>query len=166
MLFLVFAYGHMGCLIQQDVRCLQHRIGEEGNARAFAVLAGFIFELCHAIQPAHAGRSVQQPLQFGMSRYLSLIEQDRFIDVEAAGNQRSGHFPGVRGQLCRIMRHRQGVQIREEIERFHFILHLYPIADGTQIIAEMKISRWLDAGNDTHILKPLLLRDCYDVAGD
>ena len=58
------------------------------------------------------------------------------------------------------------MQIRKEIERFHFVLHFHPVADGAQIIAEMQISRRLDAGNNAHNLKPLLLRDRCAEADD
>ena len=150
MLLLVFTHRHVRRLIQQHVGGLQNGIGKQRNARAFAVLAGLVLELGHPVEPTHPRRARQQPLQLRMGRNARLIEQDCLIGIQPAGEQRGCHLAGVCGQLLGHMRHRNGMQIREEIQAFHFILHLHPVADRAQIIAEMKVASWLNTRNDAH----------------
>jgi len=94
-------------------------------------------------------------LQFGVGWNLGLVEQDRLVRIDPAGHQRGSHFKGILAQFGRNVRHRNGVQVGQEVEALatagcHFVLHLHPIADRPQVIAEVKVARRLDAGNDTH----------------
>jgi hypothetical protein len=66
-------------LIDQHVGSLKHGIGEKRDRLAIAVLARLVLPLGHAVQPAHAGRAIEQPLQFGMGGHLRLVEQGRFV---------------------------------------------------------------------------------------
>ena len=150
MLFLVIADGHMGGIVQQHIGGLQHGIGEQRDAGAFAVLAGLVLELRHPVQPAHARGAVQQPLQLGMGGHTGLVEQGRLVRIDARCDQRGGHFARTGAQGRRIMRHGYGVQIGQEEQAFAFILHLHPVDDRAEIIAEMEIAGGLDAGDDAH----------------
>ena len=157
MLFLVFAHGHMSRLIQQYVCSLQDGVCEQSDAGAFAILARFILELSHPVQPPHARSAGEQPLKLGMGGHLRLIEQDRLVGIKTARKQRSGHFARICSQFAWHVRHRNGVQVSQKIQALHLVLHFDPVADCPQIIAQMKIASWLNARNDAHV--------CYSLMG-
>ncbi|GCL81956.1 hypothetical protein ExPCM15_00397 [Escherichia coli] len=60
-LFLVFTHRHQISLIQQDVRCHQHRIVKQTSVDVLGITRRFIFKLCHAAQFAEVGIAVQCP---------------------------------------------------------------------------------------------------------
>jgi hypothetical protein len=152
MLFLVFPHGNMRCLIEEHVCRLQDGIGKEANAHAFAVLARFIFELRHPVEPADARGAEKQPSKFCMRWHTRLIEQNGPVRVDAACDQRGRHLPRVVRKVFRLVVDSDRVKIGQKVELVAviFILHPHPVADGAQIIAEMEIACRLDAGNDAH----------------
>ena len=60
-LFLVFTHRYQICLIQQDVRCHQHRIVKQTSVDVLGITRRFIFKLRHAAQFAEVGIAVQCP---------------------------------------------------------------------------------------------------------
>ena len=83
MLLLVLADRNVGGLVKQDVRGLQHGIGEQTDRRAFAVLARLLLELRHSVEPADARGALQQPSQLRVRRDRALrgtgsTSRDRF----------------------------------------------------------------------------------------
>ena len=87
-----------------------------------------------------------------MGGYACLIEQDRFFRIDPGSNQRRDHFATVGRQFNRIIVDGDGVKIGQEKQALALILHLHPVLDRAQIIAEMEISRWLDARYRPHII--------------
>src|SRR3546814_4342872 len=71
MLLLILSHRHMRGLVGKDIGRLQHRIGVKAKRRAFAVLARFLLELRHAVQPAEPGGAVEQPGKLGMGGHRS-----------------------------------------------------------------------------------------------
>jgi hypothetical protein len=68
MLLLVLADGDVGRAINQHVGRLQHRVGEQADARALAVLARLVLELGHAIEPTHPRGALEDPGELGVCR--------------------------------------------------------------------------------------------------
>ena len=98
-------------------------------------------------------------MQLGVLGHLRLIEQDRTLGVDTAGQQGGGHLAGVVGQLCGHMRLADGVEIGEEIEALTaggrgVVLHGDPVADGAEVVAEVEVAGGLDAGDDAHWCGP------------
>ena len=87
-----------------------------------------------------------------MGGHARLVEQDRTVSINSARDQRRRHFARVRGEIGRLIIHGDRMEIGEEIEVFavNAVLHRNPIADRAEIIAEVEISRWLNAGDDAH----------------
>ena len=87
-----------------------------------------------------------------MAGHTSLVEQDRTVGINPARDQRRRHFTRVRGELGRFIIHGDRMEIGEELKSFavNAVLHRHPIADRAEIIAEVEISRWLNAGDDAH----------------
>ncbi len=152
MLLLVFAHRHMGRLVEQHVRRLEHGIGVERDRGALAILARFVLELGHAVEPADPCRAVEQPGELAMRGHVALAEQGRFGRIDPGRDQSGGHFADPAAQACRFLVEADRVEIGEEEEAFALalILHPHPVADRAQIIAEVEVARRLDAGDDAH----------------
>ena len=152
MLLLVLADGDVGRLIGEHVRGLEHRVGEQADARAFAVLAGLVLPLRHAVEPAHPRSAGEQPFELGMRGDARLVEQRRAVGVDARGNERGGHLDRVAGEHGGLDRDGDRVQVGEEeqtvIARLHAVLHRDPLLDRAQIVAEVEVAGGLDAGDD------------------
>ena len=114
MLLLVLADRDVGRLVEQDVGGLQDRVGVEADADALAVLARFLLELGHPVEPAHPRRAGEQPGHFGMGGDARLVEQQRLVGIDAAGDQGGGHAVDVGAQLGRVVVDGDRVQIGEE----------------------------------------------------
>ncbi len=160
-LLLVLAHRHVGRLVEQDVGGLEHGVGEQRDRGALAVLAGLVLELRHAVQPAHPGRAVQQPLQLGMGGNLGLVEQDRASRIDPAGDQGGDHLARVGGEVRGHVGHGDRVEVGQEEQAFvagggRLVLHAHPVADRAQVVAEVQVAGRLDAGDDAHVLDP-----CY-----
>ena len=76
MLLLIFAHGHMGGVIDQNIRCHQSRIAKKTQRGILTVFTRFIFPLRHALHPAHARDTIENPAQLRMFWNLTLIEKD------------------------------------------------------------------------------------------
>ena len=152
MLLLVLADRHVGGAVEQDVGRLQHRIGEQPDRRALAVLAGLVLELGHPVEPAHPRGALQHPGELRVGRDGALPEQHRFRRVDAAGDQRRGHLADVGAQLLGIDVDGQRVEVGEEEQALRLVLHPHPAQDRAEQIAEVEVAGRLDSGNDPHAL--------------
>ena len=86
---------------------------------------------------------------------LRLIEQDRAFRIDPAGDERGNHFARARGQFRGDVRLADRVEIGKEEQalapaRSHFVLQPDPVADRAEIIAEVEVTRGLDARDDAH----------------
>ncbi len=148
-LFLVFADGHVGAFVQQDVGGHQVRVGIEADGGVFLVLAGLFLELGHAVEPPQAGHAIEDPGQLRVAGHLALVEDDVALGVDAGGQHRGGDVPGVGFQLFRVLPDGDGVQVDDAEQAFVIVLQPHPVANGAQVIAEMQITRRLHAGKNT-----------------
>ncbi len=139
MLLLVLAHRNVRGLVEQHVGGLEHGVGEQRDRLPLAVLAGLVLPLRHTIEPTHPRRAVEQPLQLGMGGHLGLVEQDRPGGIDPAGGERGGHLERSPAQLRRVVRHGDGVHVREEeqgaLTHAQGVLHPHPVADCTEIVA-------------------------------
>ena len=72
-----------------------------------------------------------------MARHLALVEHDVPGGINARGDERRGHLAGVAGELVRVLKHGDGVQIDDAIEAIMLGLQRHELGDGAEIIAEM-----------------------------
>ena len=149
MLLLIVADRHMRRAIDQNVGGHQHRIVEQADRSVFAILAGLVLELRHAVQPADARHAVQHPGEFGVFRHLALVEDDVLLRIDAAGDEGGGDFAGVVAQLDRILRHSDRVQIDDAIDALMRVLQGDEFGDRAEIIPQMQIAGRLHTGEDT-----------------
>jgi hypothetical protein len=146
---------HMRRLIQQHVGGLQHRVGEQRDRDAVAVLAALVLELGHPAEPAHPRGAAEQPLQLGIGRNHGLVVDHRLVRIDPAGDERRDHLAGVGTELGGDVRLAQRVKIGKEVEAFpaargNLILHCHPVADRAEVVAKVEAAGGLDAGDDTH----------------
>ena len=148
-LLLVLTDRHVCRLVDQDVGRHQVWIDVQARTRGIAVLAGLVLELGHAVQPAEAGDAVEDPGEFRVRRHMALHEQGRARRIDARRDIAGRDFAGGAGQLRRFDAIcGDGVEIHHAEEALIVLLHPDPIADRTEIVAEMEISGRLDAGQD------------------
>ena len=81
MLALVLADRHHVDVVEQDVRGLQHGIGEEAHGDE-VLLLGLVLELRHAAQLAVARRARQQPGALRMIRVVALHEERAALGID------------------------------------------------------------------------------------
>ena len=150
MLLLVVADRHVGRLVEQDVGGLQHRIGEQADARALAVLARLLLELGHAVEPAHARGAAEDPGQLGVRRHRAWANRIDLsgsipLAISAAAISRT-----LERSCSGIDVDRQRVEVGEEEQALGLVLHPHPAQDRAEQIAEVEVAGRLDAGNDAH----------------
>ena len=138
MLLLVFADRHVRGFVEQNVRRLQHRIIEQTHGRTLCILASLVFELGHALQPAHARDAIQQPSKLGVLAYGGLNEDGRALGINAGGDVRGGDFTTAAGEIFRIGASRDRMQIDDAINALVLILQAHKLLQGAEIIAEMQ----------------------------
>ena len=147
MLLLVGAHRHELGLVEQDVRRLQHRIGEQADARAIGFLPlRLVLELRHARGLAEAGDAAEDPGELRVLGDVALDEQGAAPRLEARGEELRDREARAPAQLRGVLVHRDGVQIDHTVERVVVALQRDPLAHRAEIVAEVKrISGRLDA---------------------
>ena len=77
------------------------------------------------------------------------LDEQRIIDrAHACGNHAGGHFTGGAYEFSRILPNRDGVHVDNAKQALVILLQRHPVANGAQIIAEVKIARGLNARQD------------------
>ena len=169
MLFLILAHRHMRGVIQQNIGGHQRRISIQAERLLFRIRPRLFLELGHPVHPAQPGDAVENPAQFGMRRYLGLVEQDGFIWVNSGGQKPCGHLSGRRAQIGGVLPYGDGMHVNDAIDRLKCrALHAHEPLDCAQIIAQRQTARRLDAGKDTggkfcvaHVAVSLENRTCF-----
>ena len=68
--------------------------------------------------------------------------------VNTGGEEQSGDFPYLGPQFFGLLVDRDGVQIDDAEDAFVVVLNLYPVPEGTEIIADMEVAGRLNARQD------------------
>ena len=98
-------------------------------------------------QPIRATQlKIQRKLHVRAHRRLQ--EQDVLPRIDAAGQQDRRHLARLPRQLLRVLPLGDRVQVDHAIEALVFVLQRHPVADGAEIVAEMRDAGRLDAGED------------------
>src|SRR6516164_1523377 len=158
MLLLVFADRDMGGAINQDVGGHQCRIGIEADRSILTVLAGFLLELGHAVEPAEPRHAIEYPSEFGVLGDLALVEYDISFRIDPAGQKGGGDLADRPRQFAGVLPYRNGVQIDDAINAVETVLQLDEALNRAEIIAEMKVAGRLHAGEnqllELHLQRP------------
>src|SRR5690606_37504450 len=145
MLFLIVANRYMRGAVDENVGRHQARIGKQAERGVLAVPARLVLELRHAVHPADAGDAIEDPGQFRMLWHRALIEDDMLHWVDARGNEGCGDGTGLIAQVVMHKLRRDGMQVDDAVDAIVVFLKSDKLADGAEIIAEVKIAGRLNA---------------------
>ncbi len=89
MLALILADRHSVGPVEEDVRCLEHRVREQRDAEA-VLLRGLLPVLGHPAQVAVRRHALEHPCESRVLGHVALDEQRRHVRVEPARNEQRG----------------------------------------------------------------------------
>ena len=82
---------------------------------------------------------------------MALNKQRILLGIQAAGNILGQLLQGTPAQVCGILPHSNGMQIRHKVETVKLICPLSPILHSAQIRAQGQITGGLDAGEHSFL---------------
>ena len=123
----------------------------------------FILKLGHARKLAEHGVAVQNPGQLRVGGNMPLYKKQALLGVDAAGNILGQHFQRLAAQRGRVLPHGDGVQVHHAEDAVVFLLHLHPVADGPQVVAQRQLARGLHAAEYDFFMGGCLLRRLYHI---
>ena len=146
---LVLADRHVLGLVEQDVGGLQHGIVEDADVDAVGVLLGLVLELRHALEVAEPRDAVEHPRELGVLGHHRLQEQQRPLGVDAEREQVDDHLVDPARHVLGRVRLRDRVVVDDAIDRaLVLVLQCDPVTNRTQVVAEVKLARRLDPGEN------------------
>jgi hypothetical protein len=145
-LALVVADRHLVGVVEQDVRGLQGRVGEQagGDEVAFA-LGRLVLELRHPRQLAVGHVALHHPRQLRVLGDVALHEHRRHVGVEPDGEQDRGELDRPLADHPWLLGDREGVEVDDAVEGVVFVLVLGPRPQRTEVAAQVGVSGGLDA---------------------
>jgi hypothetical protein len=145
---LILADGNQLRAIQQDVRGLEHRIVEQPDVDVLGLVLALVLELRHPRQLAEPGHRVEHPAELGVLGHHRLHEHDRALRIDAEREQLDHHLEDASRHRLRVVRvRRDRVVIDDAVHLAVFrvlVLQRHPVANCTQVIAQMKLTGGLD----------------------
>ncbi len=168
MLQLVFAYGHFGSLLYEDVDSHEGGVGEQAGVHALVCggadnlfleglvgvvvgrggdaqrLAGLVFERGGAHKLAYAYVHIEKQVHLGNFGYIALHEYCGFFGVETGGEifRKNTFYIGVK--LSRVRIGGESVQVGNEEVAVVVVLYCYEFAKRSIIITKVKIAGGAD----------------------
>ncbi len=144
MLALVVSDRHPVGVVEQDVGRHEHRVGEQVDTHGLRV-GRLLLELRHPLELSVGRRRPEQPGQLGVLRHMALDEHraERRVD-----SHREEPVRKVQGPLCerhRIVLDRKSVEVDDGVKSLVDVLVRDPVAQGSEIVAEMDVPRGLHA---------------------
>jgi hypothetical protein len=73
--------------------------------------------------------------------HVRLDEHGADLGVEATGEQDGRDLQGAVGQLAVVVGQGDGVQVDHHVERLEVVLHLHPLAERPDVVAEVGVRR-------------------------
>jgi hypothetical protein len=80
-------------------------------------------------------------VELGVLRHERLDEERRALRVEAGAQPVGEHLDRVAGHLRGVVVVGEGVPVRDEIEAVVRVLHLHPVVERPQVVAEVDLPR-------------------------
>ena len=149
MLTLIVPHRDLMGLIEQDIGRHQDGVVEQSGRHAVRLLLGcLVLVLGHAVEPTDRRHAVQNPGQLGMGRNMRLHEDRRHVGIDTTRNVQRGNFTRLGGQLLRVLQYGDSVHVHDAEEALVVMLFLDPLAECAEIIADSKVARRLNAGQD------------------
>ena len=170
MLKLVFADGHFGGLLNENVDGHECRVGKEAGVDAtvclyaanlffdFVIvvrggresesLAGFVLERGRAHELADADVHVEQEIHFGDFGDVALDEYCSLLGVDACGEIFGENFLNIGVQLLRVRVCSERVEVGNEETTVEVVLNFDEFAQSAVLVAQMEVACRADATQD------------------
>ena len=149
-LALVVADRHLVGVVEQDVGRLQRRVREQpGGDELTLALGGLVLELRHPRQLAVRQRALHHPGQLGVLGDVALHEHRGDVGVEPDREQHRRQLDRGLADDAGLLDHGQRVQVDDPVEDLVLVLPVDPVAQRTQVVAEMDVTGGLDAREHT-----------------
>ena len=147
-LALVIAHGHQRGVVEEDVRRHQDRIGEQPDPDRL-LRPRLVLELRHPPQLAHGRGALEEPGQAWMLGDMALEEEGAPVRVETRGQEQGRSLERSRAERFGVDVDGQGVEVHEAVEGLVVVLEGDPVAQRSQVIAEMEVAGGLDPREDS-----------------
>ena len=148
-LFLIFTYRHLVCLVHQDVRSHQAWISQQTCIDIIGLLAHLLLERCNALQLTQISVHIQIEIQLQHLLNIALNIYRSLLGINSASEifaQDSFY------RVAYIIRRRMGgqrVPIGDEEHAVVFVLHLHETLDRSEIVTKVQIARRTYSANDS-----------------
>ena len=142
---LVVAHGDAVGLDAQDVRGLEHGVGEQPRVDVLLVLGGLVLELGHPFQGADGGAGAEDPGQLHGFGYVGLHEQSTAVRVESAGDAHRGGIQDGVPHGVRLVLYRDGVVVHDAVDTVVPRNQLGPVGHGAEVVPDVNVAGGLDA---------------------
>ena len=147
-LALVLADGDLLGVVEEDVRGLQRRVGQQAGRDEAALLGRLLLVLHHALQLADRDRALHDPAQLGVLGHVALDEDGGDVGVEADRVQRRRQLERLLADDPGLLGHGQGVEVDDPVEGVARVLPDDPVPQRAEVVAEVDLAGGLDAGQD------------------
>ncbi len=149
-LALIVADGDLIGVVEEDVRRLQRRVGEQSGGDEVATPFGrLVLELRHPAQLAEADVALHQPRQLGVFGDVALHEHRGHVGIEADGEEDRGELDRALADDARLLGHGEGVEVDDAVEDLLLVLSRHPVAKRSEVGAEVGVAGRLHAGQDS-----------------
>src|SRR5439155_21353255 len=103
----------------------------------------------HALQPADGSHEGQHPGELCVRGHGGLHHNGAGLRIDAGGQIKCGDLRDFRAQLARVLIDCDGVQVDDAEDALVILLNADPVFKGAKIVADVQISGWLHAGEDS-----------------
>ena len=129
-------------LVDEDVGGHEHRVGEQ--AQVLARLVRLLLELGHPLELADPGDRPQDPGEFGVLGHLGLVVEEGTVGVDPRRQHHLGRLQPGLSELHGVVGDRHGVQVDDAVVAVVAVLHLPPVVEGSDQVAEVQLAGGLD----------------------
>ena len=150
MLALVLAHRHVVRAVEQDVRGLEHRVGEQTHGGPLgAALGRLVLELGHPARLAEPGEAREDPLRCACAGTCDWTKtEDRAGSIPIAISWAAARRVRSRSRFG-VLLDGDRVQVGDEEERLVVGLEVHPLPQRAEVVAEVeRVGGRLDPGED------------------
>ena len=153
-LSLVLTHGHGVRSIDENVSRLENRVVEQSYGDRIVPLR-FVLVLGHPFEITDRSHGIEEPSQLDVLGHVGLNEEGASLGIEANRQEADRHTQGPGRELGRVVLPENRVQIHDRVKALVFVLHVDPLSESPQVIAQVDLSRGLNPTEDPLPRRPL-----------
>ena len=148
MLLLIFSNRNELCLIEKNIRCHKHRVGEQSGVGRKS-LGDLIFVTVSAFQKSYAGHVAEIPHEFHDFGNIRLFIENSGFGIKTACEEVNGKTFHAFPEIFCFGRSCKRVEVSDENERFAHLLKFQHLTDRPEEVSDVGNSGGLNTGKDT-----------------